>query len=78
VRAADGEVATLWRNPGRVVGYSMFLRLLHEVAPHLVLVIIVQHALGLLAGAPLPRRPPLRGTARAGGGTRRDHRPGRR
>jgi hypothetical protein len=27
----------------------MFLRLLHEISPHLILVIIVQHALGLLA-----------------------------
>src|SRR5207248_9490952 len=30
-------------------GYSMFLRLLHGIAPHLILVIVVQHALGLLA-----------------------------
>jgi hypothetical protein len=49
VRAATGEVATLWVNPGKVVGYSMFLRLLHEISPHLILVIIVQHVLGLLA-----------------------------
>jgi len=42
-------VASLWSAPGRTVGYSMFLRVLHAIAPHLILVIIVQHALGLLA-----------------------------
>jgi hypothetical protein len=44
-----GGVVSLWTDPIRTVGYSMFLRLLHEIAPHLILVIIVQHALGLLA-----------------------------
>ena len=43
----DGAVSSLWADPIRPVGYSMFLRLLHAIAPHLVLVIIVQHALGL-------------------------------
>jgi hypothetical protein len=43
----DGAVASLWADPIRPVGYSMFLRLLHAIAPHLILVIIVQHALGL-------------------------------
>jgi Dolichyl-phosphate-mannose-protein mannosyltransferase len=47
-RAADGVLATLWTNPGRVVGYSMFLRVLHAITPHLILVTIVQHILGLL------------------------------
>ena len=42
-------VSSLWTDPTRTVGYSMFLRLLHGIAPHLILVIIVQHALGLLA-----------------------------
>jgi len=42
-------VKSLWSDPIRTVGYSMFLRLLHGIAPHLILVIIVQHALGLLA-----------------------------
>jgi hypothetical protein len=43
----DGAFSSLWADPIRPVGYSMFLRLLHAVAPHLILVIIVQHALGL-------------------------------
>jgi len=42
----QGAVASLWASPGRTVGYSMFLRLLHAIAPHLILVVIVQHALG--------------------------------
>src|SRR5438128_3757728 len=44
---AVGPLSRLWSDPIRVVGYSMFLRLLHGIAPHLILVIIVQHALGL-------------------------------
>jgi hypothetical protein len=44
---AVGSVSRLWSDPIRTVGYSMFLRLLHGIAPHLILVIIVQHALGL-------------------------------
>src|ERR1700732_2704727 len=43
----QGAVASLWSAPGRTVGYSMFLRVLHAIAPHLVLVVIVQHVLGL-------------------------------
>ena len=46
-----GAVSSLWSDPIRTVGYSMFLRVLHFIAPHLLLVIIVQHLLGLLAAA---------------------------
>jgi hypothetical protein len=45
----QGGVSSLWAAPGRTVGYSMFLRLLHVISPHLILVVIVQHGLGLLA-----------------------------
>jgi hypothetical protein len=45
----NGAVGSLWSDPIRTVGYSMFLRLLHGISPHLILVVIVQHALGLLA-----------------------------
>jgi hypothetical protein len=44
---AVGPLSRLWSDPIRVVGYSMFLRLLHGIAPHLILVVIVQHLLGL-------------------------------
>jgi hypothetical protein len=47
--SGQGTVSTLWTDPIRTVGYSMVLRVLHEITPHLILVIIVQHALGLLA-----------------------------
>ena len=43
------SVDSLWTDPIRTVGYSMFLRLLHGIWPHLILVTIVQHVLGLLA-----------------------------
>jgi hypothetical protein len=43
-----GEVSNLFSSaPGRTVGYSMFLRVLHAITPHLILVTIVQHVLGL-------------------------------
>jgi len=45
----QGAVVSLWSAPGRTAGYSMFLRVLHAITPHLLLVIIVQHALGLFA-----------------------------
>src|SRR5438105_3347783 len=44
---AIGPLSRLWSDPIRVVGYSMFLRLLHGIAPHLIFVITVQHLLGL-------------------------------
>jgi hypothetical protein len=37
----------IWSDPIRTVGYGMFLTVLHEIAPRLLLVIIVQHAMGL-------------------------------
>jgi hypothetical protein len=46
---AVGPLPRLWSDPIRTVGYSMFLRLLHGIAPHLILVVIVQHVLGLAA-----------------------------
>jgi hypothetical protein len=42
-------VQSLWTDPIRTVGYSMVLRLLHGISPHLILVIVVQHVLGLVA-----------------------------
>lgn len=42
-----GAVESVWSDPIRMVGYSMFLRLLHELSPHLIAVVIVQHAMGL-------------------------------
>ena len=42
-----GAVSSLWADPIRTVGYSMFLRVLHAISPHLIFVIIVQHLLGL-------------------------------
>jgi hypothetical protein len=44
---AVGPLSRLWNDPIRVVGYSMYLRLLHAITPHLIAVTIVQHALGL-------------------------------
>jgi hypothetical protein len=44
-----GALRSLWSDPIRTVGYSMFLRVLHAIWPHLILVVIVQHGLGLLA-----------------------------
>lgn len=34
----------------RVSGYALFLRLLHAISPHLILVTIAQHGLGLASG----------------------------
>jgi hypothetical protein len=43
----QGGVQSVWSDPLRTVGYSMFLRVLHGITPHLILVTIVQHLLGL-------------------------------
>jgi hypothetical protein len=43
----QGSVQSLWSDPIRTVGYSMFLRTLHWISPHLILVTIVQSLLGL-------------------------------
>lgn len=40
----------LFADPLRVSGYALFLRLLHAIGPHLILVTIVQHGLGLASG----------------------------
>ncbi len=47
----QGGVDSVWSSPGRTAGYSMFLRLLHLISPHLILVTIVQHIMGLAAAA---------------------------
>lgn len=44
-------VQSVWTDPLRTVGYSMFLRVLHGITPHLILVTIVQHLLGLVTAA---------------------------
>jgi hypothetical protein len=44
-----GAVESLWSDPIRMVGYSMFLRVLHDIVPHLIFIVIVQHAMGLAA-----------------------------
>jgi 4-amino-4-deoxy-L-arabinose transferase-like glycosyltransferase len=46
----DAHVS-IWMDPIRSQGYSMFLVLMHEISPHLILPIIVQHGLGLFAAA---------------------------
>jgi hypothetical protein len=46
-----GAVESVWSDPIRMVGYSMFLRAIHSVDPHLLTVILVQHAIGLGAAA---------------------------
>jgi hypothetical protein len=46
----DG-VESVWTDPMRTVGYSMFLRVLHAITPHLILVTIIQHLLGLITAA---------------------------
>jgi hypothetical protein len=43
-----GGVKSVWWDLQRTVGYPMFLRVLHAISPHLILVTIVQHLLGLL------------------------------
>jgi hypothetical protein len=43
------SVESIWSDPIRTQGYTMFLRVLHAISPHLILVTIVQHGLGLLA-----------------------------
>jgi hypothetical protein len=45
----QGAYESVWSDPVRMVGYSMFLRAIHAVVPHLIAVVILQHAMGLLA-----------------------------
>jgi hypothetical protein len=45
----QGAFESVWSDPIRMVGYSVFLHALHAVTPHLLAVVIVQHAMGLVA-----------------------------
>jgi hypothetical protein len=45
----ESTVTGLWSDPLRMAGYPMFLRVLHAITPHLLLVIAVQHVLGMTA-----------------------------
>jgi hypothetical protein len=47
----QGALESVWSDPIRMVGYSMFLRGIHAVVPHLIAVVAVQHAMGLGAAA---------------------------
>lgn len=47
----QGAVESIWSDPVRMVGYSMFVEAMHAVTPHLIAVTVVQHALGLGAAA---------------------------
>jgi hypothetical protein len=44
-------VQGVWVDPIRTVGYGMFLVVLHALSPHLLLVTLVQHAMGLADAA---------------------------
>ncbi|MHB8491899.1 MAG: hypothetical protein ACYDA6_06780, partial [Solirubrobacteraceae bacterium] len=45
------SVQSIWTDPVRTQGYTIFLRVLHAITPHLLFVTIVQHGMGLLAAA---------------------------
>ncbi len=45
----QGAVESLWSDPIRMAGYSMFLRGIHALVPHLLAVVALQHAMGLVA-----------------------------
>lgn len=47
----QGAFESVWADPIRMVGYSMFLKVLNVLNPHLTTVVIVQHLLGLAAAA---------------------------
>jgi hypothetical protein len=47
----QGAFESIWADPIRMVGYSMFLEAIHAVTPHLIAVVVVQHAMGLAAAA---------------------------
>jgi hypothetical protein len=47
----QGAYESIWADPIRMVGYPMFLEAIHAVVPHLIAVVIVQHAMGLVAAA---------------------------
>lgn len=43
----QGAFESIWSDPIRMVGYSMFLETIHAVVPDLIAVVLVQHAMGL-------------------------------
>jgi hypothetical protein len=47
----QGAFESVWSDPIRMVGYSMFLQAVHAVIPHLIAVVVLQHAMGLAAAA---------------------------
>lgn len=47
----QGAFESVWSDPIRMAGYSMFLDALHAISPHLASAIAVQHAMGLGAAA---------------------------
>lgn len=47
----QGAYESIWSDPVRMVGYSMFVEALHAVIPHLLALIVVQHLMGLGAAA---------------------------
>lgn len=47
----QGAFESVWSDPIRMVGYSMFLRAIHAIVPHLIAVVVLQHAMGLGAAA---------------------------
>ncbi len=47
----QGAFESVWTDPIRMAGYSMFLDALNAISPHLTTVVVVQHAMGLAAAA---------------------------
>ncbi len=45
----QGAFESIWADPIRMVGYPMFLTAIHAAVPHLLAVVVVQHAMGLVA-----------------------------
>ena len=45
----QGAFESVWSDPIRMVGYSIFLQVVHAVVPHLIAVVVLQHAMGLIA-----------------------------
>lgn len=43
----QGAYESLWSDPIRMVGYPIFLRAVHWLVPHLLAVVVLQHAMGL-------------------------------
>lgn len=47
----QGALESVWSDPIRMVGYSMFLHVIHAVVPHLIAVTVLQHTMGLIGAA---------------------------